>query len=186
MLLDTYQENELLTLINNLGPAGPNRFAFRGDLVIELGDMHESSQTRNPPKKALEQAVMLVEGDKIAFLGGYLADIANLEPLVEKFQSDFAGDICLVVFCFNIDAPLQVDCAGVTIAVFPMESGLVWNELMDLFYVEKSDIKGQSPEEKVGTLADAKGELKLKGDLLALTVAAARSNGQTRQFVGPI
>ncbi|MGB0684067.1 MAG: hypothetical protein ACPGOV_15280, partial [Magnetovibrionaceae bacterium] len=86
MLLDTYKENELIWQNNVLGEASPGVVAFRGDLAIELGDMHESSQTRNPPKQVLEQVALLTEGDKITFLSGYIADIASLESLIERYK----------------------------------------------------------------------------------------------------
>jgi hypothetical protein len=186
MLLKTYKDNELFSLTNVLGESDTGKEVFRGDLVIELGDMHESSQTRNPPKKVFEQAVLLAEGGKITFFAGYLVDIALLEDLAARFGGDFADDISVIVYCFNIDAPMQVEAGGTTYTVLPMTSGLVWNELLDLLYLEKSDLKGQSPEEKVETMAGAKGELKPKGDVLDIVAAAAKSNGAVREFDGPV
>ena len=186
MLLNTYKENELFSLTNVLGEPSAGKEAFRGDLVIELGDMHESSQTRNPPKKVLEQAVLFIDGGKISFLGGYLVDIALLGDLVEKFSSDFADDMTAVIYVFNIDAPMQVEASGVTFSIVPMTQGLVWNELLDLVYLDKSDLKGQSPEEKVETVAGERGEVKAKGDILDIVAAAAKSNGAVRELDGPV
>lgn len=186
MVLQTYEQDGLMWLTNVNGPAGADKEAFRGDLVIEFGDMHESSQTRNPPKKVFEQVVLEAEGGKIGFLAGYLSDLGHLDDLVERFKSDFAEGATVVVFCFNIDDPMQVTVDGVSVACFPMTEGLVWNELLDMFYIEKSDLKGLSPEEKVVAVAEAKGELSPKGDVLDFVAAAAKTNGQVRAYDGPV
>ncbi|MGB0684068.1 MAG: hypothetical protein ACPGOV_15285, partial [Magnetovibrionaceae bacterium] len=95
-------------------------------------------------------------------------------------------DITVVLYCFNIDKDMQVEADGVTYVIFKMDSGLVWNELLDLFYLEKSDLKGQSAEQKVATVAGAKGELKAKGEVVDLAGALAKANGEVREFVGAI
>ena len=186
MLLQTYEQDGLMWLTNVNGPAGGDKEAFRGDLVIEFGDMHESSQTRNPPKKVLEQVVLEAEGGKVTFLAGYLGDLEYLDDLVERYKTDFADGVTVVAFCFNIDDPMQVTVDGVSGACFPMTEGLVWNELLDMFYIEKSDLKGLSAEEKVVAVAEAKGELSPKGDAFDFAVAATKTNGQVRAYDGPV
>ena len=186
MLLETYKANELMWLINVNAPLGSDKEAFRGDLVIELGDMHEASQTRNPPKKVFEQVALLAEGGKITFLSGYISDLAHIADLTARYGSDFADGMTGILFCLNIKDPLQVEHEGVTWAVFPMDEGLVWNELMDLLYVEKSDLKGQEPEEKIETVAAAKGELSPKGDVMPLADALGKTVAIERSGRGPV
>ena len=59
--------------------------------------------------------------------------------------------------------------------------GLVWNELMELFYVEKSDLKGQSGEDKVATVHQAskdyapKAPVKSLDQVIATKIAVVRA-----------
>lgn len=186
MLLETYKADGLMWLTNVNGTIGDDKEAFRGDLVLEFGDMHESSQTRNPPKKVVEQAVVYAKGGKIAFFVGYLGDIQALSDLHDRFKSDMADGVEPIVFVFNIDKPVQVAADGVTYACVPLTEGMVWNELMDLLYIEKSDLKGQSAEQKVETVAGARGEYASKGDVVDLNAVMALANGAVRQYAGAI
>lgn len=190
MLLETYKNDNLMWLTNVNGPismsGSDEKEAFRGDLVIEFGDMHEASQTRNPPKQIFEQVVLLADGGKIIFLAGFLEDLNSLAPLTERFKGDFAEDLMPILYVLNIDDAMQVAVDGVTFACLPLAEGLVWNELMDLLYIEKSDLKGQSAEEKVETVADAKGEFKPKGEDLDFATAVTKTNKAVREYAGAI
>ena len=186
MLLEKYKADGLMWLTNVLGPVSGEKEAFRGDLVLEFGDMHEASQTRNPPKKIFEQVVLLADGGKITFLAGFLEDIAHLQDVASSFGGNFADGLVPMIFVLNIDKETQVDIDGATYACIPLAEGLVWNELMDALYIEKSDLKGQSPEEKVETVADARGEYAAKADVIDMAAAAALANGAVREYAGAI
>ena len=44
---------------------------------------------------------------------------------------------------------------GICVSVLPLDEATVYNELLDLFYLEKSDLKKMSGEQKVDAIADA-------------------------------
>lgn len=185
MLLEKYKTSNLVWLTNVDGAVG-SKEVFRGDLVVEFGDMHEASQTRNPPKKVFEQVVMVAENDKITFLAGYIEDIGAIADLAERYAPDFDAGLVPILFVLNIDAPLQVSAGGASFGCLPLAEGLVWNELMDLLYVEKSDLKGLSAAEKVETVANEQGEFKPKGEELDAQAAASKANGAQREYAGAI
>lgn len=186
MLLESYKANGLIWLSNVSGLAGDQIEAFRGDLVIEFGDMHEASQTRNPPKKMIEQVVLLADGGKITFFAGFIEDLHTLQPFAARYAGDFADGATAIIYCVNIEEPMKVTLDGVTFTCIPMSEGLVWNELMDRLYIEKSDLKGQSPEQKIITVAAARGELSFKGETLDFVAASAKTNAAVREFSGAI
>ena len=45
-----------------------------------------------------------------------------------------------------------IPISGFNFRVVPLEDGMIWNETLELLCIEKSDLKGQSAEEKVETL----------------------------------
>lgn len=186
MLFDTYAQNELIWQKNVQGDTGNGAYAFRGDLVIELGDMHESSQTRNPPKQIVIQATVLVKDDKITFFGGLVDRVEQIDDFIAAYKADIAADANILIYAVNAAAPMKTEVAGVTVHIQPYDDGMVWNLLMDDFYVEKSDLKGQSAEAKVQTVADAFGEFKAPTDVVAFDAALANVNGNVREARGPV
>lgn len=186
MLFETYAEKGLICQKNVYGATPTGAFAFRGDLVVELGDLHENAKTRNPPKQILVQATTLVKNDKIVFLSGLLDRVEQIETLLEGYGDDIADDANILLYVVNAETAMKTDVAGKTIIIQPFDEGMVWNLLIDDFYVEKSDLKGQSGEEKVETIADAFGEFSGKLDEMAFDAALANTNNTVRQARGPV
>lgn len=184
MLFDTYFEKQLVCQKNVWGETTPGTFAFRGDLVIELGDMHAG--TRNPPKQILIQATSLVKDDKIVFMGGLLDRVDQLEDFMEAYGADMADDVKMVIYVVNAGAAATTTVAGKTIHVQPFDEGMVWNLLMDDFYIEKSDLKGQSGEEKLETVVDAYSEFDGKGPDMSFEDVLAAATDAVREARGPV
>jgi hypothetical protein len=64
--------------------------------------------------------------------------------------------------------------------------GLVWNELMELFYVEKSDLKGQSAEDKVATVYEASKGQQPKAPIKTLDEVIATKTDAVREAWGAV
>jgi hypothetical protein len=47
-----------------------------------------------------------------------------------------------------------VELCGATFHVFPLDEGTVYNELLDILYLDRGDLKKASMEEKLDTLTD--------------------------------
>ena len=54
-----------------------------------------------------------------------------------------------MIYVENIAKGMQVELEGSTYKLLPFKQGLVWNELLEELYIEKSELKGQSAEDKV-------------------------------------
>ncbi|CAA9890104.1 conserved hypothetical protein [Candidatus Methylobacter favarea] len=173
MLLETYQTKGLLTvtLVNGqTGDAGV--YAYRGDLVIKEGALREGSTTdRKPPEALLIHSALIVENDMIKFINGLLPTLDLLPVLVDKYKNDIAPDCIALIYVENIAKGMQVELEGVSYHLLPFKQGLVWNELLEEVYIEKSELKNQSGEDKVAVAYAAAKSYKPKMPLVSFAEA---------------
>ncbi len=151
MLLETYQTKGLLTVtLVNGQTSDAGVYAYRGDLVLKEGTLREGSTTdRRPPEALFIHSALIIENDKIKFINGLLPTLDLLPVFVEKYKDDIAPDCTALIYVENIGKGLQIELEGVTYKLMPFKQGLVWNELLEELYIEKSELKGQSAEDKV-------------------------------------
>jgi hypothetical protein len=169
MLLEDYQAKGLLTVTlvdGQTSTAGV--YAYRGDLVLKEGTLRDGSTTdRRPPEALFIHSALIIENDKIKFINGLLPTLSLLPVFVEKYKADIADDAVAIVYVENISKPLQVALEGVTYQLLPFKEGLVWNELLEELYIEKSELKGQSAEDKVAIAYAAAKTYKAKGAVVS-------------------
>ncbi len=156
-LLKSYEQASLLCNLSVCGATTkPDLLAYRGDMVLEEGDVADASGRRTPPKSVIKQAAVLVDRDKLKFVSGGLVALALLPLYVERYRADFAPDILSVFYVENLGKPLQTTLDGINIVLLPhTEGGAIWNTLMEELRLDKEDFKGQTPEDKVITVAKA-------------------------------
>jgi hypothetical protein len=173
MLLESYQEKGLLTVtLVNGQTSQAGVYAYRGDLVLKEGELREGSDTdRKPPSALFIHAALIVADDKVKFINGLLPTLDLLPVFVEKYKADIASDCIGLIYVENINKPLQIELAGVTYKLLPFKEGLVWNEILEELYIEKSELKGQSAEDKVAIAYAAAKDYKSKGVLVTLEQA---------------
>jgi hypothetical protein len=169
MLLETYQAKGLLTvtLVNGqTGTAGV--YAYRGDLVLKEGALREGTTTdRKPPEALFIHSALIIENDKIKFINGLLPTLDLLPVFVEKYKADIDPDAIALIYVENIGKALKVELEGVTYELLPFKEGLVWNELLEELYIEKSELKNQSAEDKVAIAYTAAKSHKSKAQLVS-------------------
>lgn len=176
MLLEKYKENGYLFNINLTGKIEASD-VYRGDLVLEFGGKTERGDQK-PPSVVAKQAVLLIENDKIVLLAGGLDQLSDLAMVAEHYQGDLAEGSVNLFFVHNIKEPMVTSLNGTNYILVPLDDGMIWNELLELLCIEKSDIKKLSAEEKVVMLYKEFGSFKHKypdvsyEDALGLTVAA--------------
>lgn len=151
MLLETYQAKGLLTVtLVNGQTSDAGVYAYRGDLVLKEGALREGTTTdRKPPEALLIHSALIVQNDKIKFINGLLPTLDLLPVFVEKYKNDIAPDCLALIYVENIGKGMKVEMEGVTYNLIPFRQGLVWNELLEELYIEKSELKNQSAEDKV-------------------------------------
>jgi len=187
MLLNDYKTQDLLTLQTVLGETSEaGLFAFRGDLVLKEGELHEGSNKRKPPVIVLSECVILSDENKIKFMSGSLDRVEDLELLMAKYSPDMTEDCKLVFFVINASKDMQVQIAGFTVSLIVLREGMAWNELMEVLYIEKSDLKGQSAEDKVLTVYQAMSDYKAKADIFSFEQALENITKAKRQAWGAV
>lgn len=153
MLLNRYQEQNLFCNVSIHGKTTQaSRFAYRGDLVIEEGEIADAQGRRRPPKSVVKQAVILASDSQMLMLAGALENVSLLPQVLERYCPDFAADVKLLFFVANIGQTLCVTLATGPCYLIPYDDGAVWNMLMEELKLEKEDFKGQSAEDKVITV----------------------------------
>jgi len=187
MLLDDYKAQNLLTLQTVFGKTSEDDlFTFRGDLVLIEGDLHEGSNNRKPPKMVLFDSVVMTDENKIKFISGSLEEVADLQVLMDKYNPDFAEDCKLLFFVVNASQDMTVEMNGRKVYLVPLPEGMAWNELMDVVYIEKSDLKGLSAEDKVLTVYNALGDFKVSPNNVAYEEALSFVTEAKRQVWGAV
>lgn len=186
MLLNNYNEQSLLFNTNFLETTSTGGFAYRGELVIQEGEIADAQGRRKPPVALLQGAVVLEENDKIKLLVGLLNELELMEPLLERYGSDFADEMASMIFVRNIDQTMILETAGQSFFLVPLDEGIPWNEAIEELALEKSDFKGQSAADKLVTLYNEMTDFRAKGDTLTLDQALTRTIEVKRTARGPV
>jgi hypothetical protein len=187
MLLQTYEAQNLLCNISVKGATSQaGTYAFRGDLVLEEGEIADDAGRRLPPTAVVKQATLLIRDDKIAMANGILVDLAHLPLFIERYRHDLAGDVRVLFYVENLTKPLLIDLDGVNMIVLPHAEGAAWNTLMGDLRLEKDDFKGQSAEDKVITMADGLADYQPKLDSLGFHESLAFTATVQREHRGPV
>lgn len=172
MLLEKYNSQGLLwitTLVGKTSTAGLS--AFRGDLILIEGALNEGSTNihdRKTPELVINQAAVLADSNKILFINGLFYKLEHLPIFVEKYKDALDADTVALLYVENIAVPMQIVYEGITFKLLPYKEGMVWNETLEALYIEKSDLKGQSGEDKVIILYEAAKGFKSKTDPITL------------------
>jgi hypothetical protein len=157
MLLESYDKQGLLFITSVLGATGEKGVsAFRGDLVLKQGAFREGSTTdRKPPELVLHQAAILADSEKFLFVSGLFYELKEVSVFLGRYLPALKPETVTLFFVENIVEPIQVELEGVLFKFMPYRDGMVWNETLDLLYLEKADLKGQSAEDKVVTVYES-------------------------------
>ena len=185
MLFDTYEQRGLLFNMNFKESEGAYA-AYRGDLVLELGEIGDALGHRKPPVATIKNTIVLAEKDRIKLYVGSLDELALLPKVLDYYRADFAQDVRIILFVVNIDKPLVIVIGGLSIAAIGMQEGLIWNELIDIAALDKGDFKGQSATEKIVTVCQALADYKPKGDKVPFDEALKRTVELKRAGRGPV
>lgn len=187
MLLKNYEEQSLLCNISiNGATSKPDTYTFRGDLVLEPGDIADTLGRRMPPKSVIKQAILLVKDDKLAMVAGAILDLAFLPLFVEHYRGDLASGAPVLLYVENLSKSLYVELDGVTFLLQAHDGGAVWNTLGEDLKLDKEDFKGQSAEDKVITVYNALLDFKPKLETLSFADALGFTVVHRREARGPI
>ena len=185
MSLDRYESLFFNANFKEAASAG-GLVAYRGELILQEGEVADANGRRKPPTEVLKQAVLLGAADGLKLVSGSLDELPQFPFVLEKFGADFNDGTIAVFFTVNIPNAFSTIANGATVAFIPLVQGMVWNELADLVALDKGDFKGLSAADKVATVYNALKSYKFKSAAMSLDDAMKTTNNAKRETHGAI
>jgi hypothetical protein len=134
----------------------PGRFGFRGGLALKFAP--QLADEARPPELAADQVMATAEqgSNTLSFFAAYLLSFGSLEQLAEVLGDSIGPDEKYFVFCNNIDlsSRYQVRLGQGSFYIYPLDESIVYNERLDLLYLEKGDLKRLDTAGKLDKIAD--------------------------------
>lgn len=133
------------------------RFGFRGELALRFAA--KLADEARPPELTCDQVMAIGKaGDPhLPFFAGYLLSFEHLKDVAEVLGDTLSAGGKYFLFCNNIDLSkkYQVPLKGAMFYVLPIDESTVYNELLELLYLEKNDLKKKDTAGKLDAVADA-------------------------------
>lgn len=149
-------EGRLLNSVLKGPTKKPGRIGFRGDIALKF--QARMADEARPPEISSDQMIVAAHaGDShIAFLAGFLLSFEYLALLAEVLSDALSPQGKYFLFCDNIDVSkrYQVDYGGASFYILPIDEATVYNEILQLLYLEKNDLKKLDTAGKVDAIAD--------------------------------
>lgn len=164
-------EGRLLNPVLKAATKKPGRVGFRGELALRFAA--KLADEARPPELTCDQVIAVAQqgNPKLPFFAGYLLNFAHLKDVAEVLGDTLSAGGKYFLFCNNIDLSkkYQVAYAGARFYVLPIDESTVYNELLELLYLEKNELKKLDTAGKTDRVADAA----LKFDLSFDTITYA-------------
>ena len=165
------QQGRLLNAVLKGPTERPGRFGFRGELSLKFAQ--QFADEKRPPELTTDQVIAVANAGEptIAFFASYLLSFEYLNALTEVLKGLLSPSGKYFVFCNNIDllSKYEVEIDGITFNVLPIDEATVYNELLELLYLDKTSLKKASTAGKTDAIADA--ALKFDGKFAPISFA---------------
>jgi hypothetical protein len=134
----------------------PGRFGFRGDLALKF--QTQKADEARPPEFAAEQviAVALAGEPTIGFLAAFVLSFEYIQTLAEVMGDLLSPTGKYFIFVDNLDISKKYTMAygGTTFHLLPIDESTVYNEMLQLLYIDKLDVKKLDTAGKTDYMAD--------------------------------
>lgn len=156
-LADLDAAKRLLSPVHKDVTPTPGRFGFRGELALKFAE--QFADEARPPEVKCDQVMTVADvgASTIPFFTGFVQSFEHLQLLAEVLGEKLSADGKYFLFCGNIDISrrYQVAYGGASFHILPLDEATVYNELLDLFGIERSDLKRLDTGAKVDKIAKA-------------------------------
>lgn len=150
-------EGRLLNPVLKAPTKKPGRLGFRGELALRFSP--KLADEARPPELSCDQVIAVAQAGepKLAFFAGYLLSFEHLKDVAEVLGDTLSAGGKYFLFCNNIDLSrkYQVPLRGAMFYVLPIDESTVYNELLELLYLEKNELKKLDTAGKTDRVADA-------------------------------
>jgi hypothetical protein len=149
-------EGRLLNSVLKAATRKPGRFGFRGDIALKFPA--KLADEARPPEISTDQVIATAnEGEShIAFCCGFLLSFEYLKLVAEALGDALSPAGKYFFFCDNIDlaSRYQVEYGGATFYILPIDEATVYNEMLELLYLEKTELKKLDTAGKTDAIAN--------------------------------
>jgi hypothetical protein len=163
------QQGRLLNSVLKAPTERAGRFGFRGELALKFAQTF--ADEKRPPELSADQVIAVATAGEptINFLACYLHSFEYLKSLSEVLAGLLSPSGKYFAFCNNIDllSKYTVELDGITFNILPIDESTAYNELLELLYLEKSELKKASTAGKTDKIADT--ALKFDGKFEKIT-----------------
>lgn len=151
------KEGRLLNPVLKAPTQKAGRVGFRGELALRFAP--KLADEARPPELTCDQvmAIATVGNKQLPFFAGYLLSFEHLKDVAEVLGDTLSAGGKYFLFCNNIDLSkkYQVPYKGAMFYVLPIDESTVYNELLNLLYLEKNELKKKDTAGKLDAVADA-------------------------------
>lgn len=170
------REGRMLNPVLKAPTRRAGRFGFRGELALKFAP--KLADEARPPELQADQVMAVAqEGETtIPFLAVYLLSFEHLNDLAKALGDSIRPAGKYFAFCNNVDlsARYQVPIGGAMFYVLPIDEATVYNELLDLLYLEKNNLKKLDTAGKLDAVADAALKFDQTYDVISFDEGLAR------------
>ncbi|MEX4005193.1 hypothetical protein AB4Y38_40900 [Paraburkholderia sp. EG285A] len=150
-------EGRLLNAVFKGPTSTLRRIGFRGELALRFGP--QLADEARPPELSCEQvmAVADVGNPHLIFFAGWLLSFEHLKDVAEVLGDALSPNGKYFLFCDNIDlsSRYQAHYQGAVFYVLPIVESTVYNEILELLYLDKAELKKKDTAGKLDAVADA-------------------------------
>ena len=133
------------------------RFGFRGELALRFAT--RMADEARPPELSCDQVIAVAHAGEpgLAFFAGYLLSFEHVKTVADVLGDALRADGRYFLFCNNLDLSRRYRVAlnGAAFHVLPIDEATVYNELLELLYLEKNELKKLDTAGKTDRVADA-------------------------------
>lgn len=149
-------EGRLLNSVLKAPTHKAGRFGFRGDIALKFPA--KLADEARPPEISSDQVIAACEAGKttIDFVCGFLLSFEYLKLLAEALGEQLSPTGKYFFFCDNIDLSKKymVDFGGASFHILPIDEATVYNEMLELLYLEKGELKKLDTAGKTDAIVD--------------------------------
>ena len=154
-ILDLDEKGRLLNPVFKGETKKAGRYGFRGDVALKFAE--QFADEKRPPEICTDQVMMVCDdGATIPFFTSFLLSFEYLALVHEVLGPYFTPTGKYILFCDNIDLSKKytVKLGDISYTVLPIDEATVYNELLELLYLEKGDLKKLDTAGKTDAVAD--------------------------------
>ncbi|HUW49408.1 MAG TPA: hypothetical protein VMV75_00170 [Sulfuricella sp.] len=131
------------------------RFAFRGEMALKFAPTIAGE--KRPPEIKADQVIIAAEGETVPFFTCHVDSLAHLDLIRELLGKLLVPTGKYFLFAGNVDISkkYRVEPDGIPFYILPLDEATVYNELLEIFYLDKGDLKKLGGEGKIDAIVDA-------------------------------